>query len=117
MTDQITKDAIDQIARTANGQVLYHYLQKILSEICHDPDVGALRHHEGRRSLALDLMTLMGEGIDVGRGSTIIPGRRHNAGDNQPKRWRTNREYLASLPSWLDDPDGDAKSDAGTKPS
>lgn len=68
MSEEITgddiKDALDRIARTADGQALYRYLQKIRMGIT-PPDAHqrALRANEGRRSFAADLMAHMGKGI------------------------------------------------------
>lgn len=100
MTDQPETDprieeleALDRIARTSDGRLFHRYLRRIL-EGCSDvlPD-GALQAHNGRRSLARDLMRHMASGIEgtserrheqrgdesiLGRnGSTTGPDRRH----------------------------------------
>lgn len=68
MTEEITsddiKDVMDRIARTADGQLLYRYLQKIRMGVMPlDANQRALRANEGRRSFAADLMAHMGKGI------------------------------------------------------
>jgi hypothetical protein len=57
-------DAIDRIARTPDGQMLFHHLQKILLNVA-TPEItdGALRQLEGRRMFASELMGLMAKGI------------------------------------------------------
>lgn len=63
-----TKDiheAIDRLARTPDGQMLYRYLQKTLCAVMTgDHHDGALRQFEGRRIFAAELMGLMAKGID-----------------------------------------------------
>lgn len=74
--DEIFK-AIDRIARTADGELLFRYLQR---EALSLPDAGgnkgALRQHDGRRRFALDLMARMAKGIDErgGRSSNDTSG-------------------------------------------
>lgn len=68
MSEEISSDdikaALDRIARTADGQALYRYLQKIrLGLTPPDAKQRALRANEGRRSFAADLMAHMGKGI------------------------------------------------------
>lgn len=57
-------EAIDRIARTPDGQMLFHHLQKILLNVA-TPEIsdGALRQLEGRRMFASELMGLMAKGI------------------------------------------------------
>jgi len=58
------QEAIDRIARTADGLLLYRFLQKVLcGTVAAQSDHGALPFHEGRRTLARDLMAFMSEGI------------------------------------------------------
>ena len=57
------EEAWDRIARTADGQIAYRHLQKVRMGLPPAMDDGALRHSEGRRSLAADLMAYMAEGI------------------------------------------------------
>jgi hypothetical protein len=70
LTDQDMRDALDRLAQSADGILLYRYLQKTLCAVTTDsmPE-GALRRNEGRRSLAAELMGLMAEGIRSAAGS------------------------------------------------
>lgn len=71
-------NAIDRIARTTDGLLLYRWLQnKRLEVFYHGPD-SALRSHEGERILASTLMFRMQEGIDASGG------RIDSAGDGKP---------------------------------
>lgn len=102
MMDQPTREAIDRIARTADGQALYRYLQQELCQVISPPNESALREQNGRRSFAHDLMGHMAEGIDASvRSEPVTIPRRAAAGTS---RRLTVREYAASLPSWTDDP-------------
>lgn len=57
-------NAIKAIARSDDGALLHRYLRRILETVIDMDSDGALRAHNGRRSLARDLMRLMAEGID-----------------------------------------------------
>jgi hypothetical protein len=58
------QEAIDRIARTPDGLLLYRLLQKVLcGTVAVQHDHCALQFHEGRRTLARDLMAFMSEGI------------------------------------------------------
>ena len=78
MSEEIKSDdfekAMDNIARTHDGVVLYRYLQKVRMGITPaDMSECALRANEGRRSFAADLMAHMGKGIrDSGRNADSI---------------------------------------------
>jgi len=74
LTGQDMRDALDRVARSSDGVLLYRYLQKTLCAVTTDsmPE-GALRRNEGRRSLAAELMGLMAEGIrSSGRADSPI---------------------------------------------
>ena len=98
ITDTDLKEAIDRIARTADGEKLYRYLQKVLCGFV-GPGASdcALRHLEGRRSFAAELMGLMAEGIDDRSGSdassSVVTFRTERA--VSPGR-RTIRERIAA---------------------
>lgn len=62
-TDQ-EEAAIKAIARSDDGALLHRYLRRILETVMDIQTDGALQSHNGRRSLARDLMRLMAEGID-----------------------------------------------------
>lgn len=64
ITQQNIKEALDRIARTADGQVLYRYLQKVRLDVTKPEMIEcALRDNEGRRRFAADLMAFMASGI------------------------------------------------------
>lgn len=63
ITQDDCKQALDRIARSPDGQIFYRFLQRTLCAVCLDPDLGALRGHEGRRMFAAELMAIMAEGI------------------------------------------------------
>jgi hypothetical protein len=71
--DDITK-ALDRIARTADGEMLYRFMQKTLMSTLaeHAPDDGALRTEHGMRRFAQNLMAKMVKGIDESGGRTDI---------------------------------------------
>jgi len=62
-------NALDRIARTSDGVLLYRWLQKELMAIPATDKSGALRAHHGRRSLAAQLMAMMAQGVAAGAGS------------------------------------------------
>lgn len=66
ITDKDVAEALDRIARTADGQVFYLHLQRLLMGVLseHDPSDGALRHENGRRRFASELMAKMAKGIE-----------------------------------------------------
>jgi hypothetical protein len=77
MTDVSDKhcfDAIDRIARSDDGYMLYLYLQKALCAVGEAETSGrALRANEGRRKFAATLMGLMAKGIrESGRAADPI---------------------------------------------
>ena len=57
-------EAIDRIARTHDGRLLHRYLRRVLETVADIQDTGALQSHNGRRTLARDLMRLMAPGIE-----------------------------------------------------
>jgi len=62
--DTMLSDALDRVARTLDGLLLYRYLQKVMmSVVTPSAPERALPVNEGRRSLAAELMGLMAEGI------------------------------------------------------
>ena len=97
ITDEDMHKAIDNIARSADGQLLYLYFQKTLCSISTSPDVEcALPEHNGRRKYAAELMGLMAKGIEESAGSrtadrTVIFARREPGASN---RHVTARQFL-----------------------
>jgi len=73
-------EAIDRIARTSDGAMLYVHLQRRLMSISTEDSESALRRNEGERTFASKLIGLMAKGIfeSGGRtghiGSSIGPG-------------------------------------------
>lgn len=69
--DQIN-EALDRIARTDDGELLYRFMQKTLMGTIaeHDPSEGALRTEHGMRRFAASLMAKMAKGIDARDGRT-----------------------------------------------
>ena len=96
-------EALDRIARTADGLILYRHLENQLCAICLDLGHGALRRHEGHRMFARELMRFMAEGIAASGGRSGVILNRRDDGDGQRKRRQSIREYVASQPSWADD--------------
>jgi hypothetical protein len=80
MTDIADKDineALDRIARTADGELLYRFCQKTMMGILddHAPGESALRTEHGRRRFAAELMAKMAKGIDESGGRTDSSSR------------------------------------------
>lgn len=65
ITDDDMRKALDNIARTPDGELLYRYLQKTLCAVTSatGPEC-ALPRNEGRRSFAAELMGHMAKGIE-----------------------------------------------------
>lgn len=76
MTDEVINphteeaEAIKRIAASSDGALLHRYLRRVLETVIDMDSDSALRQHNGRRSLARDLMRLMAEGIDDRRAHT-----------------------------------------------
>jgi hypothetical protein len=70
LSDEAMKEAIDRIARTADGRVLYLFLQRSMMTFPTTGSKGALRSHHGERTFAFRLMSLMGKGISESGGRT-----------------------------------------------
>lgn len=63
-------EAIDRIARTADGQKLYLFLQKRLMAVATTADDSTLRQDNGERMFAAKLIGLMAKGIAESGGRT-----------------------------------------------
>jgi hypothetical protein len=101
-------EAIDRIARTPDGQVLYLFLQKVRLSITDDPSEGALRQHEGRRRFAAELMAYMAEGIQDSDRHAITFARakpRSDAGAKSRPRGAARRITDRTFVSGWDGPD------------
>jgi hypothetical protein len=118
LTDRDLREAVDRIARTADGIYLYRYLQKVLCAITSETaNECALRRNEGRRSFAAELMGLMAEGLrDSGSAADTpvtfaLAGARSVARPHGAARRVTADTFVSG---W----DGaDADSSPGTDPS
>lgn len=73
-TEQAIEEAVDRIARTADGRDLYVFLQRRLMATPVSLKAGALRWDQGERSFAANLMSLMDKGILESGGRTGITG-------------------------------------------
>jgi hypothetical protein len=97
--NETIRDALDRIARTPDGMVLYAFLQRETMGVSGDPDPseGALRLTEGRRRFAHDLIGLMAQGIEAsGRPDQLLVFTvRHPAGQRRAEsitEWRRRSE-------------------------
>lgn len=77
--------AIDRIARTEDGRLLYLWCQKRLCAVTASTDGGALNEDNGERSFAAKLMSRMAKGIDESGGRTDNPNASGgSSGDARP---------------------------------
>jgi hypothetical protein len=63
ISDELLREAIDRIARTPDGPLLYLYLQRRLMAFSPAASNSALRSDNGERSFAAKLIGLMAKGI------------------------------------------------------
>jgi hypothetical protein len=77
-------DAIDRIARTADGRELYLYCQRRLMGVSTDNSEGALRSDHGERMFAARLIGLMAKGIADSGGRTSSSGTSGTGSGEQP---------------------------------
>lgn len=75
INDEDMKAALDRIARTADGYIMFCYFQTLRMGFLHDPDPspGALRENNAHRKFASEIIGLMSKGIEESGRS--IPGR------------------------------------------
>jgi hypothetical protein len=81
LDDERFHQAMEQIARTAEGQIFYLFLQRRLMAVPADLKGGALRADAGERRFAAKLIGLMGKGIQESGGRT---GSSIDGGREQP---------------------------------
>jgi hypothetical protein len=100
MTDEEMTSAIDRIARTADGLMLYRYFQHVAMSDDPGTGVGALLKFSGRRSFARELMALMGKGVDESGGSrrpteqpVVFAGRKPVVGERRGSAERRVKPY------------------------
>lgn len=74
ITDEQVAEALDRIARTADGMLLYLSLQRTMMAVTPSTDSGALLVHHGERILASRIRALMSKGIEEsgGRAEHVI---------------------------------------------
>ena len=77
-------EAWGRFALMADGKLAHRYLRRVLEGVIVTPDSGALRDHNGRRTLARDIMRLMASGIEANRDRTSEPDESILAGQRQP---------------------------------
>lgn len=77
ISDEDIDKALDRIARTPDGELLYRHFQKTMMGMLpdHAPDESALRTEHGRRRFAAELMAKMAKGIDESGGRTDSSSR------------------------------------------
>lgn len=96
MTDEDMRNALDRIARTADGELFYRWLQKELQRIGSSTDPGALQQLNGRRSLAHDLMGLMAKGLDESGGREQPGDGRDGQPSERPVVYARSKPTVAS---------------------
>ena len=98
ITDEIMYEAIDRIARTADGELFYRWLQKRLTAVVHTPNDSALRQDAGERMLAQTLMGLMAKGMRETNGhrtdaAVIFTSPEQRASQHHPSGRRRGGPY------------------------
>ena len=92
ITDEDIAAALDRLARTPDGHLLYRHLQKVLCGVSRD--MGTLQEQNGRRLFASELMGLMAKGLEESDGrNTIVFARRAAA---QPGGHVSGAEFFAA---------------------
>jgi hypothetical protein len=76
ITDDLLKEAIDRIARTPDGRLLYLWLQRRMMGVCASTEPGALQTDHGERRFASTLIGLMAKGMDESGGRDTSTGGR-----------------------------------------
>jgi hypothetical protein len=69
IADEHVTEAIERIARTGDGQILYLWLQARCMAVRPFTETGALLKSEGERSFAAQLMALMAKGVEESGGT------------------------------------------------
>lgn len=102
-------DAIKRIAATRDGALLHRYFRRVLEAVFDLDSDSALRSHNGRRSLARDLMRHMAEGIDGRRNDSIDDPILSRAGGSIAVSGRARRDPRSypRVDSYADDLDPD----------
>ena len=104
VSDNDLREAIDRIARTPDGEMLYLYFQRVLCEIPTGIGRRPLTEHHGRRSFAAQLMGLMAEGIgqsgSTGNRPVVFSVRERKRVDGHVSRRRVTADTVVA--GWND---------------
>lgn len=93
ITDEQLREAVMRVGRTADGEMLYLWCQRLLCRVLHTDDDGALRLEQGRRLLASEIMGMLSRGLQ----ETYVGSREHDrivifsAGPGRPVHQGANR--------------------------
>ena len=119
IADKDIREALDRIARTRDGEILYLYLQMTRMAVPGSSDPGVLQTAHGGRIFARDLMGMMGEGISGGRdGNSERPIVFNGRNPADVNRRVTAREFLAAHPDqWPDRAGSEPDAGAGHDPA
>ena len=98
MEDKDLHEAIDRIARTSDGRILYLFLQRKTMELAADLSDGALRVHTGERTFAAKLISLMASGIADSGGRSSDTSSSPGASAEQPIVFRLPERAAVSKP-------------------
>jgi hypothetical protein len=82
-TNKACLEALDRIARTADGAAFYVYLQRRLMSVHGAQGKGALRQNHGERTFAAELISVMAKGIFESGGRTGIHGSSSGPGGSE----------------------------------
>jgi hypothetical protein len=74
ISEKLMHEAIDRIARTPDGRVLYLYCQRRLMALTVSADLSTLQSDHGERTFAARLISLMATGISESGGRTSSGG-------------------------------------------
>ena len=74
ISEKLMHEAIDRIARTPDGRVLYLYCQRRMMALTTTGDIGTLQRSEGERTFAARLIGLMATGISESGGRSSSSG-------------------------------------------
>ena len=96
LPDKLLQEAIDRIARTSDGHLLYVYLQRRLMDVMPIAEACALSMHQGERLFAARLTGLMAKGIIESGGRTGISGSSIGPGGSEQPIARPSPQPVAA---------------------
>ena len=117
ITDKDIIEALDRVARTPDGELLYLYLQKVLMGVPTEKKSRALTWNDARRSFASELMGFMSKGISASARSGCIT---FTVAQRAPVSRRTPGGRLVTADTAVpgyDAPDSDARTGPGVPAS